>query len=131
MVKPLLLRILRESRVPKKSMFTRAFGVFYFLGECSRCPAPKRRALPTAPHPEIFSCSCLQLSAALPVETKSLYIKRNNTRHIISDFFSCVKSFSSIKFYFLKKSLKSLDNVTCLWYNHYSVRTLCPSPYCV
>ena len=29
-VKPLLLRILRESRVPKKSVFTRLFGVFAF-----------------------------------------------------------------------------------------------------
>ena len=72
-VKPLLLRILRESRVPKKSMFTRAFGVFYFLGECSRCPAPKARALPTALHPEVFNFLFdLQLSAALPVATKAL-----------------------------------------------------------
>ena len=35
-------------------MFTRTFGVFSFLGECGRCPAPKRRALPTAPHPDVW-----------------------------------------------------------------------------
>jgi len=31
-VKPFLLRILRESRVPKKSVFTRLFGVFFCFG---------------------------------------------------------------------------------------------------
>ena len=53
-VKPLLLRILRESRVPKKSVFTRLFGVFCFGIPWGRCPAPKAPALPTAPHPDIF-----------------------------------------------------------------------------
>ena len=57
MVKPLLQRILRESRVPKKSVFTRLFVVFCFGIPWGRCLAPKRRALPTAPHPEILCCS--------------------------------------------------------------------------
>ena len=52
-VKPLLLRILQESRVPKKSMFTRLFSAFDFGKPWGRCPAPKRRALPTAPHLEV------------------------------------------------------------------------------
>ena len=73
MVKPLLQRILRESRVPKKPMFTRAFGVFRDFIMRRRCPAPKARALPTALHPEIFNFLFdLQLSAALPVATKAL-----------------------------------------------------------
>ena len=35
-------------------MFTRAFGVFRNFIMRGRCPAPKRRALPTAPHPEVW-----------------------------------------------------------------------------
>ena len=49
-VKPLLQRILRESRVPKKPMFTRVFSVFRDFIMRGRCLAPKRRALPIAPH---------------------------------------------------------------------------------
>ncbi len=36
-------------------MFTRLFSVFNFGKPGGRCPAPKRRALPTAPHPEILN----------------------------------------------------------------------------
>ena len=52
-VKPLKMGFLRERIVPKKSVFTRDFGVFCFEIPCGRCLAPKRRALPTAPHPEV------------------------------------------------------------------------------
>jgi hypothetical protein len=38
--------------VPKKSVFTRGFSIFRDFIMRGRCPAPKRRALPTAPHPE-------------------------------------------------------------------------------
>ena len=41
--------------MPKKSVFTRLFGVFCFLGECSRCPAPKPPALSTAPRPDVLN----------------------------------------------------------------------------
>ena len=51
-VKPLKMGFLRERIVPKKSVFTRGFGVFCFEIPLGRCLAPKRRALPTAPHPE-------------------------------------------------------------------------------
>ena len=51
-VKPLKMGFLRERIVPKKSVFTRAFGGFCFGILWGRCLAPKRRALPTAPHPE-------------------------------------------------------------------------------
>ena len=54
MVKPLEMGFLRERIVPKKSVFTRAFGVFCFGIPWGRCLAPKRRALPTAPHPDLF-----------------------------------------------------------------------------
>ena len=61
-VKPLKMGFLRERIVPKKSVFTRAFGVFCFEMPLGRCPAPKPGALPTALHPEIvrviFCCSC-------------------------------------------------------------------------
>ena len=50
-VKPLKMRFLQERIVPKKSMFVRAFSVFRFEMPWRRCLAPKRRALPTAPHP--------------------------------------------------------------------------------
>ena len=43
---------MRESRVPKKSVFTRGFGVFCFGIPWGRCPAPKPSALPTALHPD-------------------------------------------------------------------------------
>ena len=52
-VKPLIMRILRESRVPKKSVFTRAFGVFCFGMPWGRCPAPKCGAIPASLHPDI------------------------------------------------------------------------------
>ncbi len=42
--------------MPKKSVVTRLFGVFCFFGESRRCPAPKARALPTAPHLVIKFC---------------------------------------------------------------------------
>ena len=47
------MRILRESRVPKKSVFTRAFGVFCFGMPWGRCPAPKCGAIPASLHPDI------------------------------------------------------------------------------
>ena len=53
-VKPLKMGILRERIVPKKSVFTRAFGVFCFEIPWGRCLAPKPPALPAAPHPEIY-----------------------------------------------------------------------------
>ena len=77
-VKPLFTAISRESRVPKKSVFTRAFGVFCFLGECGRCPAPKASALPIAPHLDniqLFFAAIVRLFflnlRALPVVTKA------------------------------------------------------------
>ena len=51
-VKPLKMGFLRESIMPKKSVFVRLFGVFCFEIPLGRCLAPKARALPTAPHPE-------------------------------------------------------------------------------
>ena len=72
-VKPLKMGFLRERIVPKKSVFTKAFGVLCFGIPWGRCPAPKARALPTALHPEILnSYLYLRLSAALPVVTKPL-----------------------------------------------------------
>ena len=50
-VKPLKMGILRESIMPKKSVFVRLFGVFCLEILLERCLAPKARALPTAPHP--------------------------------------------------------------------------------
>ena len=50
-VKPLKMGFLRERIVPKKSVFTRDFGVFCFGIPWGRCLAPKARALPTALHP--------------------------------------------------------------------------------
>ena len=38
--------------MPKKSVFTRLLGVFRNFIMRGRCLAPKRRALPTAPHPD-------------------------------------------------------------------------------
>ena len=56
-VKPLIRRILRERIVPKKSVFTRAFGVFCFEIPWGRCLAPKASALPSALHPDmIYFC---------------------------------------------------------------------------
>jgi len=52
-VKRLIMRILQESRVPKKSVFVRLFGVFCFEIPWGRCLAPKASALPTALHPEV------------------------------------------------------------------------------
>ena len=52
-VKPLKMGILRERIVPKKSVFVRLFGIFRDFIMRGRCPAPKRRALPTAPHPDV------------------------------------------------------------------------------
>ena len=49
-VKPLKMIFLRERIVPKKSVFTRAFGVFCFGIPWGRCPAPKPGALPIALH---------------------------------------------------------------------------------
>ena len=51
-VKPLEMGFLRERIVPKKSVFTRDFGVFCFGIPWGRCPAPKASALPIAPHLE-------------------------------------------------------------------------------
>ena len=42
--------------MPKKSVFTRAFGVFCFEILLGRCPAPKPGALSTALHPDILFC---------------------------------------------------------------------------
>ena len=66
-VKPLLLRILQERIVSKKSVFVRVFGVFCFGIPWGRCLAPKRRALPAAPHPDrVLDClEQAQLSACL------------------------------------------------------------------
>jgi len=67
--------------VPNKPVFSRAFGVFCFLEECSRCPAPKRRALPTAPHPDLFNLKFLQqLSVALPVAVTASRIAKKFAR---------------------------------------------------
>ena len=53
-VKSLFKAILKWSIVPKKPMFTRVFSVFRDFIMWGRCLAPKRRALPTAPHPDKF-----------------------------------------------------------------------------
>ena len=45
-VKPLFTAILKGSIVPKKSVFTRAFGVFRDFIMRGRCLAPKPSALP-------------------------------------------------------------------------------------
>jgi len=52
-VEPLEMGFLRERIVPKKSVFTRVFGVFCFGTPWGRCLAPKAPALSTAPRPEI------------------------------------------------------------------------------
>ena len=51
-VKPLKMGFLRERIVPKKSVFTRVFGVFCFGIPWGRCLAPKPGALPSALHPD-------------------------------------------------------------------------------
>ena len=54
-VKPLKMESLRERIVPKKSMFTRVFGVFCFGIPWGRCLAPKPPALSTAPRPDVLN----------------------------------------------------------------------------
>ena len=75
-VKPFIMRILRKSRVPKKSVFTRLFGVFCFFGERRRCPAPKARALPTALHPDNQVNSHLQACSQRRIDNFSASLRR-------------------------------------------------------
>ena len=83
MVKPLFLKKLRGNILPKKSVFTRLFGVFRNLITMGRCLAPKARALPTALHPDyLILIYFLQLSAALPVATKTLTSPRLVNRQV-------------------------------------------------
>ena len=69
-VKPLKMGFLRERIVPKKSVFTRAFGVVCFGIPWGRCPAPKARALPTALHPEIKK-GLISQSLGAPAENRT------------------------------------------------------------
>ena len=73
--------ILQESRVPKKSMFVRLYGIFDFCGEGSRCPAPKRCALPTAPHPVIkfFQIPSKIWSRYGSVASQHLHVQANDS----------------------------------------------------
>ena len=94
-VKPLIMRILRESRVPKKSVFTRVFGVFCFGMPWGRCPAPKPSALPTALHPDYSVIlapkpPCLQGFA----HTDAPHLDFIWNGYIIADFFWKVKPFA-------------------------------------
>ena len=59
--------------VPKKSVFTRLFGVFCFGMPWGRCLAPKPGALPTALHPEKF-IFCFILRYYIILYTKSQYL---------------------------------------------------------
>ena len=77
MVKPQISTLLERDRVPKKSVFSRTFNGFAFLGKRSRCPAPKPSALPTALHPENLYYFIFDLSATpskIVVATQSYYI---------------------------------------------------------
>jgi len=76
-VKPLIMRILRESRVPKKSVFTRAFGVFCFGIPWGRCPAPKPPALSTAPRPDVFNYT-----------TNDLFLQV--VKHVVKQLFTAI-----------------------------------------
>ena len=67
-VKPLLKGLFLFLKCTEKSMFTRLFGVFCFGIPWGRCPAPKRRALPAAPHPEVY-CQII-------ITKKLLFVKR-------------------------------------------------------
>ena len=85
-VKPLIMRILRESRVPKKSVFTRAFGVFCFGMPWGRCPAPKCGAIPDSLHPDKVNIQNLLyheliVGSALRLHPRPLMCRESSPRY--------------------------------------------------
>ena len=84
-VKPLKMGILRERIVPKKSVFTRAFGVFCFEIPWGRCLAPKPGALPTALHPDIP-----QYRMNVRIEVSNLFVSSYENIELSSRWFSGV-----------------------------------------
>ena len=70
---------LRERIVPKKSVFTRAFGVFCFEIPLGRCLAPKASALPVVTKAQTAFVTSLVFAKSLPLEKSPLVCHRQRS----------------------------------------------------